>query len=205
MLISDGRGNCADAPAQRLPPQSDNNFGGFYIWIRLVDLNGDGHLDIATGLETGGEHTSPYFLNDGTGVFARLPDNLGQPPNDTYTLAELGGGRGLDMVSGEGSIYVARTTKPKDRLYVTLGPGNYFSFTGENGRSVRSLRPGLYTLVVWDRSPTRVFRIRGPSADLSSQDGVGVVYWDVLFGRGQKYAFTVTAPARHGWVRVTKR
>jgi hypothetical protein len=205
ILINDGHGNFTDETAQRLPPQSDNSFGGFYNWIRLIDLNGDGHLDIATGLETGGTHTSPYFLNDGTGVFAPLPDNLGQHPNDTYTLAELGGGRGLDMVFGESSIYVARTTKPRDRLYVTLGPGNYFSFTGESGRSIRSVRPGDYTLVVWDRSPTRVFRIKGPSADLSSRDGIGVVYWDLLFRAGQKYAFTVTAPARHGRIRVTKR
>ena len=205
ILINDGHGNFTDETAQRLPPQSDNDFGGFYNWIKLVDLNGDGHLDIATGLETGADHTSPYFLNDGAGHFTALPENLGFGMDDTYTLADMGGYRGLDMVFGEASIAIAKAVKPSGRLYVTIGPGDYFSFVDESGTSVRTIRPGLRTLVMWDRSPGSAFRIRGPGIDYTYDDTTAIAYDDVAFAAKRTYRFSVTAPARTGSFRTTPR
>ncbi len=155
--MNDGHGHFVDETAQRLPPQADNDVGGFYNWIQLVDLNGDGHVDIATGLETGGDHRSPYWLNDGTGHFVSLQDNLGFGADDTYTLADMGGYRGLDVVYGESGIAIAKARWPKGRLYVTIGPGSYFSFIDESGRDVQTVVPGYHDLVVWSRSPTSCF------------------------------------------------
>jgi len=205
ILVNDGHGNFADETAQRLPPQDDNSFGGFYNWIRLVDLNGDGHLDIATGLETGSDHTSPYFLSDGTGHFTALPQNLGFGPDDTYTLADMGGYRGLDMVYGESTIAIARAVNPKNRLYVTIGPGDRFSFVDESGRSVQTLRPGRYTLVVWDRSPSAAFHLHGPGVDYRFDDPTTVDFWDVVLSAKRTYRYTVTAPSLSGSFRVTPR
>jgi hypothetical protein len=203
--MNDGHGQFIDETAQRLPPQSDNNVGGFYNWIRLIDLNGDGHLDIATGLETGGQHTSPYWLNDGTGHFVSLPDNLGFGADDTYTLADLGGYRGLDMVYGEGSIAIAKATKPKGRLYVTIGPGAYFSFVDEAGRTVRSVAPAAHTLVVWNRSAASVFRLRGPGVTYTSpNDTTQIDFSTLILSPKRTYRYSVTGGVS-GSLSTTRR
>ncbi len=78
LLINDGHGHLSDETATRLPPQSDNA-RGFVKWVKLVDLNGDGKLDIATSVQPPRApyaSSSPYFLNDGTGHFLGTP---GQP------------------------------------------------------------------------------------------------------------------------------
>lgn len=203
--MNDGHGRFVDGTAERLPPQYDNSFGGFYNWIRLVDLNGDGNLDIATGLETGADHTSPYFLNDGTGHFTALPPNLGFGPDDTYTLADMGGYRGVDMVYGESTVAIARAVKPKNRLYVTFGPAGYFSFVDESGHAVHTLRPGRYDILVWDRERAATFRLRGPGADYSFDDATTIDDLSVALAANKTYRFTISSPAFAGSFRTTPR
>jgi len=204
--MNDGHGHFVDETAQRLPPQADNNFGGFYNWIRLLDLNGDGSLDIATGLETGADHQSPYYLNDGTGHFTELPDNLGFRSDDTYTIADMGGYHGLDLVYGESGIAIARASKPSGRLYVTIGPGSYFSFIGESGQSVQTVKPGLHTLVVWVRSPSSVFTFRGPGVYYRWDDTTTIDYTDFSLRAHTTYTFGVGGSVpRRGTLRTSRR
>ncbi len=198
ILINNGHGHFRDETKQRLP-QSDNNIDAWVWWLRLVDLNGDGHLDIATNLGISGPHFSPYFLNDGAGHFTELPDDLGFGSLETYSLVDLGGGRGLDILNGgkDASIWLART-KPQSssrRLFVTLGPGSYFSFIDESGRRVRVVRPGFRELVVWDRSPTRAIRLRGPGVSESITTSKTIEYWEVTFKPNTRYTFWITNPA----------
>ena len=125
-------------------PQVDNSIDAWVWWIRLVDVNGDGHLDIATNLGISGPHYSPYFLNDGTGHFVPLPDDLGVGPLETYALVELGGCRWVDIINGgKGpAITLARTVplSASHRLYLTLGPNNQLSFH-RRSRPQRPPRP----------------------------------------------------------------
>jgi hypothetical protein len=167
-------------------------------WVRLIDLNGDGHLDIATNLGISGPHLSPYFLNDGTGHFVPLPDDLGLGPLETYALVDLGGDRGLDIVNGgkDPAITLARATPAwaSRRLYLTLGPDNYLSFINKAGRSVRIIRPGYHEIVVWNRSPGRSISLRGAGIDQTTTASNRIEYWQFIFKGRSRYRIQITNP-----------
>ena len=204
--MNDGHGHFVDETAQRLPPQFDNDVGELFQWIRLVDLNGDGSLDIATGLLTSTDRTSPYFLNDGTGHYTALPNSLGFGPFGADTIADMGGYRGLDLVYVNGAtISIAKAVKPANRLYVTIGPGSSFSFVDESGRAVHSLPAGFYTLIVWDRSPSDAFHLKGPGIDYSFGDPTTIDYRTVTFDAKRTYRYSVASPAVAGSLKITPR
>jgi hypothetical protein len=204
--MNDGHGHFVDETAQRLPPQSDNDIGELFQWIRLIDLNGDGSLDIAAGLLTSTDRTSPYFLNDGTGHFTALPDNLGLGPVGADTIANMGGYRGLDLVFVAGStISIAKAVRPKNRLYVTVGPDDAFSFVDESGRPVHTLTAGRYTLVVWIRAASTAFRLRGAGVDITYDDPTTIGYTDVALSAKRTYRYSVTPADVTGSLRVTPR
>jgi len=211
LLINDGHGHLSDETATRLPPQSDNA-RGFVKWVKLVDLNGDGKLDIATSVQPPRApyaSSSPYFLNDGTGHFSALPDNLGLGEYDTYALGELGGGRGLDVAfGGDPDIWLERTVPPTGRrLYGTVGPSRQLALLLDSGRPARLVRPGFHQLVVWDRSRSDGVRLRGPAVNESTtRIYTGITYWYVDLKPRSRYVFTSsTTPSRRRTFTTRKR
>jgi plastocyanin len=61
------------------------------------------------------------------------------------------------------ALFAAAPAQAATRLTATVGPG--FTITlKKGGVKVRTLRPGLYTIVVSDRSPDHNFRLRGTKA-----------------------------------------
>jgi hypothetical protein len=208
ILINDGHGHFTDETDQRLL-QVDNSIDAWVWWIRLVDINGDGHPDIATNLGISGPHLSPYFLNDGTGHFVPLPDDLGVGPLETYALVDLGGGRGLDIINGgnDPAITLARTAplSASHRLYLTLGPNNQFSLSDEAGRNVRLVQPGYHQLVLWNHSPGRTIRLRGPGINQSTAGSNAIQYWQLTFRPNAKYVFTITSPPQQASFKTSAR
>ena len=73
ILINDGSGFFTDETAERLPGSDSRSFEG-----DLIDLDGDGDLDVITGNLGRGGSLEPYrvFLNDGTGRFTEGTDEV---------------------------------------------------------------------------------------------------------------------------------
>jgi len=70
VLINNGDGTFRDETNTRLPGQHDNS-DHWIAFPQLIDLNGDGKLDLLTHFD-GSSGISPAFLNDGAGVFVPL-------------------------------------------------------------------------------------------------------------------------------------
>ena len=68
VLINNGDGTFSDETSTRLAGQHDNS-DHWIAFPQLIDLNGDGKLDLLTHFD-GSAGLSPAFLNQGTGVFA---------------------------------------------------------------------------------------------------------------------------------------
>ena len=82
VLISNGDGTFRDETASRMPGEP----AGDARWIafpQLVDLNGDGKLDLLTH-EDGSSAASPAYLNNGNGVF--VPLNVGAYTEGMWTF-----------------------------------------------------------------------------------------------------------------------
>ena len=73
VLINNGDGSFRDETDARLPGQHDNS-DHWIAFPQLIDLNGDGKLDLLTHFD-GEAGASPAFLNNGSGVFVpvRVP------------------------------------------------------------------------------------------------------------------------------------
>lgn len=70
-------------------------------------------------------------------------------------------------------------------LYLTAEAGSKVTFTDAGGRPVKKLRPGLYTLVVHDRSEQANVRIVGPGVRKATGTTYsGTTRWRVRFVRG---------------------
>jgi hypothetical protein len=96
--LNDGRGNFHRS-GQRLGR-------GLTLFVSLADINGNGHLDLFTGGETGGH----VWLNDGSGKFQR-----GQPITynryEAVNLGDVTGNGHIDvLVAGRESYQVWRGT-----------------------------------------------------------------------------------------------
>jgi hypothetical protein len=70
ILINDGHGHFTDDTNARLP--QSNIAGTWSIGTHVVDLNGDGYMDLVAENSL----DQPFFLNDGTGHFIALPANF---------------------------------------------------------------------------------------------------------------------------------
>lgn len=76
------------------------------------------------------------------------------------------------------------------RLVATVGPGDTISVRTAAGARVRTLRAGIYTLTVRDRSEEHNFRISGPRVSKATGvEATGTVTWKVRLARGKVYRF----------------
>lgn len=81
-------------------------------------------------------------------------------------------------------VPVAPATPAATRLVATVGPGFTITIT-KNGRKVRSLTAGMYTIVVRDRSDAHNFRLRGPSINRATGLArIGTSTWTLRLRRG---------------------
>ena len=91
-------------------------------------------------------------------------------------------------VAALASVQAAPAATPK--LVATVGPGATITVRTAAGAPVRTLRAGVYTIVVRDRSDEHNFRLRGPRVNRATGvDATGTTTWrGVRLVRGT-YAF----------------
>jgi len=76
------------------------------------------------------------------------------------------------------------------KLVATVGLGDTITLRTSAGAPVRSLRAGVYTVVVKDSSDEHNFRIVGPGVNKATGVGsTGTVTWKVKLLRGKGYRF----------------
>jgi hypothetical protein len=81
-------------------------------------------------------------------------------------------------------------TAATPKLVATVGPSESITLRTAAGTPVRSLRAGVYTVVVKDRSGEHNFRIVGPGVSKATGvDSTGTVTWKVKLLRGKGYRF----------------
>jgi hypothetical protein len=103
VLINNGDGTYHDETSTRLP-QNASNTQQWIAFPQLVDVNGDGKLDLLTHFDGGTNAVSSAFLNDGTGDFkplnvraygsgqyAFVNDKPHTPARDVLAVAEVAG------------------------------------------------------------------------------------------------------------------
>jgi hypothetical protein len=76
------------------------------------------------------------------------------------------------------------------KLVATVGPGHTISLRTASGATVRTVKAGLYTIVVRDRSADHDFRLMGPGVNRATSVGaVATTTWKVRLARGKTYRF----------------
>lgn len=104
VLINNGDGTFRDETATRLPGQRPDNSAHWIPFPQLIDVNGDGRLDLLTHLtDPYAGLTAPAFLNDGhgnfkplnvpalrNGMYAFVNDKPSQQPRDVLAMTEAG-------------------------------------------------------------------------------------------------------------------
>ena len=84
------------------------------------------------------------------------------------------------------------------RLVATVGPGTTITLKRSSGAAVRSLRPGIYTITVRDRSRVHNFHLTGPTNALNRSTTVrfvGTRTWRLRLVKG-RYNFICDPHAR---------
>ncbi len=167
VLIGNGDGTFRDETTSRLP-QTDND-GDLMPGVKLIDLNRDGALDIATQL---------------------LPHaNVGEE----YTFADIDGDGGHDIVytTGDYRFSVRRELgAPISTLYAAIDKASYASIRVSDDSPLGGLRPGFYDVVVRDDAARDGFRLVGPGVDRhTSRAFVGRQVWRLRLKPGATYLF----------------
>ncbi|MGD8555180.1 MAG: FG-GAP-like repeat-containing protein, partial [Anaerolineales bacterium] len=75
------------------------NSDPWIINLLLLDLNGDGDLDIAAQTMGGDPDTLPVYVNDGWGTFSAPQFELSILHTWLYTFVDLDGDGGLDILT----------------------------------------------------------------------------------------------------------
>jgi len=86
--------------------------------------------------------------------------------------------------------FAASGTAATPKLVASVGPGDSIALRTSAGAPVRSLRAGVYTVVVKDSSDEHNFRIVGPGVrKATGVRSTGTVTWKVKLLRGKVYRF----------------
>ncbi len=195
VLIGNGDGTFRDETTSRLP-QSDND-GDLMPGLKLIDLNRDGALDIATQLlplhPPPFDPPPPFYLNDGHGYFTPLPPGDNANVGEEYTFADIDGDGGHDIVytTGDYRFSVRRELgAPISTLYAAIDKASYASIRVSDDSPLGGLRPGFYDVVVRDDAARDGFRLVGPGVDRhTSRAFVGRQVWRLRLKPGATYLF----------------
>ena len=104
------------------------------------------------------------------------------------TILPLGAAAAAAMVAALAFALPGTAATPK--LVATVGPGDSITLRTSAGAPVRSLRAGVYTVVVRDKSNEHNFRIVGPGVNKATSVGsTATVTWKVRLVRGKGYRF----------------
>jgi hypothetical protein len=195
VLIGNGDGTFRDETATRLP-QSDND-GDLMPGLKLIDLNRDGALDIATQLlplhPPPFDPPPPFYLNDGHGYFTPLPPGDNANVGEEYTFADIDGDGGHDIVytTGDYRFSVRRELgAPVSTLYAAINKASSASIRASDDSHLGTLRPGAYNVVVRDTAARDGFRLVGPGLDRhTSATFVGRQVWRLRLRPGATYRY----------------
>jgi hypothetical protein len=95
VLINNQDGTFRDETPTRLP-QSDNN-DPWILWVNLVDLDMDGHLDIAAA-PMGDPQGPMFYLNSGDGTYSPLPNVFNIGTDNLFTFLDIDQDGYLDVL-----------------------------------------------------------------------------------------------------------
>jgi hypothetical protein len=86
------------------------------------------------------------------------------------------------------ALPVAEAATPK--LVAMVGPGYSISVRTASGAVARNVKPGLYRIVVRDRSAEHNFHLSGAGVNKATSVGwTGTKTWTVRLARGKSYRF----------------
>jgi hypothetical protein len=76
------------------------------------------------------------------------------------------------------------------KLVASVGPGHTITLRTPAGAIARSVKAGVYTIVVRDRAADHDFRLTGPGVNKATGVGfVGTQAWKVRLAKGKSYRF----------------
>jgi hypothetical protein len=76
------------------------------------------------------------------------------------------------------------------KLIATVGPGHTITLRTPSGVAARSIKAGVYAIVVRDRAADHDFRLVGPSVNKATGVGfMGTQTWKVRLAKGKTYRF----------------
>lgn len=208
VLIGNGDGTFRDETSTRLP-QLDND-GDLIPGLKLVDLNRDGLLDIATQLlpinPPPFDPPPPFYLNDGHGGFTPLPAGDNADVGEEYAFVDLDGDGGHDIVytTGDYRFLVRREIgAPVSTLYATVGSAGPTLRASDD--SSLHLTPGAYNVVVNDATSRDGFHLIGPGVNRRTSAGfTGRQVWRVRLKPHATYRY-VTLRRPHATTQLRTR
>ena len=120
--------------------------------------------------------------------------------SDTKRRARLlaKGGFAVAIAAGVG-LLTAAPAMPKTlpQLFGTVGPGSTFIFKDKADKSLRTLKPGKYTVTVQDFSKRQNFHLVGPGLNVrTSVKGKGSSGWAVVLKAGSFRYYRDGSPRR---------
>ena len=132
LLLNDGGGFFADAPAGSLPAISDETMD-----VVMGDVDGDGDLDFYEANGYFGTSIDRLYINDGSGVFTDSPSRLPPlTPGRVFSalLRDFDGDGDLDIHAGKAD-YLA-DTGDQNALYLNDGTGHFIDGAAALPRSI---------------------------------------------------------------------
>jgi hypothetical protein len=127
VLINNQDGTFRDETSTRLP-QSDNN-DPWIVWVYLLDLDMDGHLDIVASTVGGQEPL--FYLNNGDGTFRPLPNVFNIGTGGPFTFLDVDQDGYLDVLWAYPALY-GQTCPEQHFIVRALGCPVFLPFVCRN-------------------------------------------------------------------------